>query len=508
MNKPTLILSLGLALCAPTLNADVKLPAIFGDNMVLQQGREAQVWGKADPGEKVTVSVAGQSASAVADSSGNWKLTLKPLKTDAKQTTVTVTGKNTITLQNVLVGEVWVGSGQSNMQWGVRAANDAEKEIAAAKYPTLRLFTVERYGWPQALEDVKGKWVECSPETVKEFSATLYFFGRDLQAQIQQPIGLINSSVGGTIVQSWTRWEVLLTDPQTKAQAEERVKELDNPEWVARKFAADTARYAEAERKAKAEGKPMRGPKPEWLGPWYRNRPAGLYNAMIHPLLGFPIRGVVWYQGEFNASDPDQYARMFPKMIQDWRQQWGLGEFPFFFVQLPGNNEMQTEPANTKQSWALQREAQSKALALPNTGMAVTIDTAPEGDLHPKNKQPVGNRLARIAAAKVYGKSIAFEAPTFESMSKEGSALRLKFRHAKAGLITRDGSPVRGFAIAGADQKFVWADARIEGETVVVSNAAVSDPVAVRYGWANNPVISLFNKEGLPLAPFRTDDWK
>ena len=496
---------------APMVRAEVWLPSIFGDNMVLQQGIEVPIWGKANPLETVTVMAAEQTVSTAADADGKWRVKLKRLKTDGNPIAVTVTGKNTITLKNVLVGEVWVGSGQSNMEYPMRNALNSMQEIASAKYPKLRLFAVKSFGWAQPLDDVGGKWVECSPETVREFSCTLYFFGRDLQKQINQPIGLIHASRGGTVIESWSRWETLLTDPETKKQVEARVKQLDDPEWLARKYAENTTKCVQAFEKAKAQGFSASMGKPEWIGLDYCNRPAGLFNALIHPLLGYGIRGVVWYQAEFNNGRHEQYARLFPKMIQDWRAQWAQGDFPFLFVQLPGNEALQTEPYDaTKRSkkWAELREAQTKGLDMPNTGMAVTIETAPDGDLHPKNKQAVGDRLARIAASMVYGKPVVSQGPRFESMSKQGNTVRLKFSHAEGGIVTKEGAPAQGFAIAGADRKFVWGNAKIEGDTVVVSSAEIAEPVAVRYGWADNPLVSLYNKAGLPAAPFRTDDWK
>lgn len=503
---------LACAALGPALHADVKLPAIFGDDMVLQGGQPLNFWGKADPQEKVTVSVAGQSGSAVAGADGKWRVKLGPVGLQKEPVTVSVAGKNSITLKNVLVGEVWMGSGQSNMQWALWGVNNGKEEVAAANHPTIRLFTVKAFGWPDPLEDVDGKWEECTPQTAKGFSATLYFFGRDLQKEIGRPVGLINCSKGATIVQSWSPWSVLMSDEQTRKQSEAHIKDLDNPEWVARKYAADMAKYEAAQAKAKAEGKAFNDRKPSWTGRHEANRPGGLFNAMVHPLLGFPIRGVVWYQGEFNANDADQYQRLFPRMIQEWRKLWGIGEFAFYFVQLPGNNAMQTEPCDgTKRDarWAQLREAQAKTLTVPNTAMAVTIDTAPDGDLHPKNKQPVGNRLARLASNLVYGKtSVPCLSPMFESMSRQGSAVRVKFKNAEGGLRIKEGDKVTGFAIAGADRKFVWAGAKIDGESVLVSSPEVPEPVSVRYGWANNPVVSLFNNADLPAAPFRTDDWK
>ena len=509
MKSKCIILAVALVSSVPGVRAEVKLPAIFGDNMVLQQGVVAPVWGKADPGEKVTVSVAGQSVSAVADAAGKWKLKLQPLKVVGAPLTVTVKGKNLITLTNVLVGEVWVGSGQSNMQYSLNGVLNGSQEVAAANYPTLRLFTVKTAAWRDPLDELEGAWVECSPQTAKGFSATLYLFGRDLQKELRQPVGLIHSSWGATIIQSWTRWEVLMTDPDTKKEAENRIRQLDDPAWLVHNYIEETAKRKAAAEKAIAEGKKPGPLQADWLGDGYRNRPASLYNAMIHPILGFPIRGVVWYQGEFNAGNAAQYERLFPKMIQDWREQWGQGDFPFLFVQLPNNGPaVQTLPPEAKydaEKWAALREAQLKTLKVPNTGMAVTIDTS-DGDLHPKNKQPVGDRLARLALKMAYGKQIACSGPTLEKMSTQGNTVRLQFQHAEGGLVAKDNA--QGFAIAGADKKFVWGDARIEGDCVLVSSAQVLEPVAVRYGWGNNPLVSLYNQAGLPASPFRTDDWK
>jgi sialate O-acetylesterase len=348
------------------------------------------------------------------------------------------------------------------------------------------------------------------PDEANRFSAVLYFFGRDLQQQIHQPIGLINSSYGGTAIEWWTRLEVLMTDPQSAKEAQYRIKELSDPGWIEARYHKETGWYEAEVEKAKAEGRRPQMGKPQRIGPDTKSRPAALYNAMIHPLLGYGIRGILWYQGEHNHLRAEQYARLFPKMIADWRQQWGLGELPFFFVQLPPISAPQNAPMlpRSETTWAELREAQAKARAVPNTGMAVTIDTAADGDLHPKDKQPVGNRLARLAANKVYGKDIPCFSPMFQSVSRQGNGLRLSFSHAEGGLTTKEDRTVQGFAIAGADKEFVWADAKIEGEQIFVSSPEVEEPVAVRYAWANHPPSSVFNKAGLPLAPFRTDEWK
>lgn len=502
------LLFCGLAASALAARADVRLPSLFGDKMVLQQGIPVPVWGKADPGESVTVSVAGQSVSTHADAAGKWRVILQPLKSDSNPVTINVQGRNLITLSDVLIGEVWVGSGQSNMQYSLSGVVDGTKEVAAANYPTLRLFTVKPTAWSEPLDDVDGQWVVCTPQTARAFSATLYFFGRDLQRGINQPVGLIASSWGATIIQSWTRWEVLESDPDTKKEVEATIRNLDDPAWVLKAYNDEIAKRKALAAQAIAQGKkPPLAIDGDWHGAAYRNRPASLYNAMIHPLLGFAMRGVVWYQGEFNTGHAEQYARLFPKMIEDWRAQWGEGDFPFLFVQLPNNGPaVQTAPPETNpgaSKWAALREAQAKTLVVPDTGMAVTIDTS-NGELHPKTKQPVGDRLSRLALDMIYGKNVACYGPALAGMSVEGAVARLKFEHTDGGLT----GSLQGFAIAGADRKFVWADAKIDGDDVVASSPRVSQPVAVRYGWGDNPLIGLANKAGLPASPFRTDDWK
>lgn len=491
--------------------ADVKLPAIFSHNMILQQEVAAPVWGKADPGEKVTVSGFGQSVSTVADEHGKWRVKLAPMSVDnLPPMTLTVSGKNSITITNVLVGEVWLASGQSNMQMALRNVTNAAAEMAAANYPDVRTFAVRRRGASEPIDEFEGEWIVATPGGVERFSAVPYFFGRDLREMIKRPIGVINSSYGGTAIEWWMRLESLMTDPQSAKEAQYRIKELGDPAYVEAQYAKDQARYDKEVETAKAEGRRPQLGKPQRIGPEEKSRPAALYNAMIHPLLGYGIRGFLWYQGEHNTYRAEQYARLFPKMIADWREQWGLGELPFYFVQLPPISGLQNEPMlyHGVTLWAELREAQAKTLSVPSTGMAVTIDTAADGDLHPKDKQVVGNRLARLAANQVYGRPIPCLAPMFAGMERKGETVRLKFSQAEGGLVTREGGAVAGFAIAGQDRKFVWAEARIEGEQVVVSSPAVKEPVAVRYAWANHPVISLFNRQGLPVAPFRTDDWE
>lgn len=506
MNKTRFLVCLAFGSLVGTLQANVKLPSLFGNNMVLQQEQAASLWGTADPGEKVTVEVAAQKGEAVAGTDGKWKVKLPPLPPQKDPVKVTVSGKNTITLNNVLIGEVWVGAGQSNMQWSLSDTKDGAVEIPRAANPKIRLFTVKRRSSPTPLADPDGIWVECSPNSASKFSAVLYYFGRDLHKQLGRPVGLISCCWSATIIQSWSRWESLISDPESKAEAEPLIAQLDNNQ----KREEEKAKYEKDLAAAKAAGtKPPMRPismirKADW-----RNRPSGLFTGMLHTILGLPVRGVLWYQGEFNVHNTAQYSRLLPMMISDWRQQWGIGDFPFFIVQLPQNGPAQTEPSSSDQTWPLMREVQAKTVAkVPNTGFAVTIDTAEDGNIHPTNKEPVGQRLALLVNDQVYAnKNVAGRSPLFASSTKEGNGFRIKFSHAEGGLVTKNNGPVQGFAIAGADKKFVWAEAKISGDSVLVSSPQITEPVAVRYGWANHPITSLYNQAGLPAAPFRTDDW-
>jgi sialate O-acetylesterase len=517
--------------------ADVKLPAIIGSNMVLQADMKAPIWGWADPGEKVTVTLGGQKAEATADKDGKWQVRLEAMgvtlavkatvsadrryvqmdlrpqsaqKAGAGPLEMTVAGKNTLKLQNVLVGEVWICSGQSNMEWGVRSSKDAENEIADAKYPKIRLFKVANVTSDTPLTDVKGQWVECSPETVPGFSAVGYFFGRELHKTLGAAVGLVHTNWGGTPAEAWTSREGLESEPTLKPIYERHRQSLAG--YVAAKEDWEKAKdkriadWEKAVQKAKADGKAApRKPGPPPAPGTGAGRPSCLYNGMIAPLIPFGIRGAIWYQGESNAGRPMEYRKLFPAMITDWRKHWGEGEFPFLFVQLANFMARKPEPADS--NWAALREAQTMTLALPKTGQAVIIDIGEANDIHPKNKQDVGKRLALAALAGTYGKDVVYSGPMYESMKVEGERVRLKFKHVGGGLVAKGGDKLTGFAIAGEDKKFVWADARIDGDTIVVSAKDVAKPVAVRYAWADNPECNLYNKADLPACPFRTDDW-
>ncbi len=501
-----LVLCLGLTLLSATSYADVRLPAIIGDNMVLQGGDRVALWGWADPNEQVNVSVSWHKTAwtVQADNAGRWMFRITAPEVGGPYE-MTLEGKNTVTVKNILVGEVWVGSGQSNMQWSVRQSADAEQEIAAAKYPKLRLFAVERTVAETPQSDCKGKWVECSPETVGDFSAVAYYFGRELHKQLDMPIGMIHTSWGGTPAEAWTSRAMLEENPAF----EPILKRYEDAVAVYPKaiisYKERMEKWNEAVKEARAAGKPAPGRPGEPLGPGHPHSPAGLYNAMIAPLVPYAIRGAIWYQGESNAGRAYQYRELFPAMIKSWWDSWDRGDFPFLFVQLANFRDVKDEPGDS--DWAELREAQLLTLSLPNTGMAVIIDIGEAKDIHPKNKQDVGRRLALWALAGTYGKDVVYSGPICRSTEKAGNKIILHFDHVDGGLVSRDGEPLEGFAVAGADRKFVWAEAKIEGNTVVVSSEKVADPVAVRYAWADNPVCNLYNKAGLPATPFRTDAW-
>lgn len=502
MTSRRFFLTVCVALAAAGARADVKLPAIFGDNMVLQAGQKVPVWGTAEPGEEVEVRVsvtkeeAGQNAGtaesltqtqkAKADDKGAWKVTLTPLKATDEPIGFVVTAKNKVTLENVIVGDVWVCSGQSNMEWSVDRAANPEQEIADAKHPTIRLFEVQKkVSSEKAAEDVVGKWVVCSPETIGGFTAVGYFFGREIQKTTGQPVGLIGTYWGGTPAEAWTSREKLEGDATFKPI-------LD--------------RWADLDAKA-AAGTPVKAGREE-MGPNHQHHPAALFNAMIAPLVPYGIKGAIWYQGESNAGRAYQYRKLFPAMITDWREKWGQGDFPFFFVQLANYMERKDQPADS--AWAELREAQSMTLSLPNTGQAVIIDIGEAGDIHPKNKQDVGKRLALAALKVAYGKNdVVYSGPTFKAVKFEGDKATVAFENVGGGLQAHGGE-LKGFAIAGEDRVFKWAKAEIrDGEpgVVVLSSPDVPAPKAVRYAWADNPEATLYNAEGLPASPFRTDDW-
>jgi sialate O-acetylesterase len=499
-----------IALFSAISSADVRLPAIIGDNMVLQSGSRVSLWGWADPNEEINVKASWDKMdwTIQADSAGKWIFqTASPDAGGPYE--ITFKGKNTVTVKNVLAGEVWLCSGQSNMEMAVRSANHAAEEAAGANYPQIRLFTVEKKVAEQPLDNCKGKWVECSPETVPGFSAAGYFFGRELHKELKQPVGLIHSSWGGTPAEAWTSPVAMQENPTCEPILTRYKQAVTVYPQAKAKYDEDLVKWNEAVKQAKAEGKPLPGGRPgQPLGPGNPNCPCGLYNGMIAPLVPYTLRGAIWYQGESNAGRAYQYRDLFPTMIKSWWNAWsqdGQEDFAFLFVQLA--NFMDTKPEPGDSSWAELREAQLMTLEVPNTGMAVIVDIGDAKDIHPKNKQDVGNRLALWALANTYAKDVVYSGPLYKSMEKKGNQIVLSFNHVGGGLVAKGGEPLKGFAIAGADRKFVWGNAKIEGDKIVVTSDQVADPIAVRYAWADNPVCNLYNKADLPASPFRTDTW-
>lgn len=614
MKIPFTILS--LLLTAP-LHAEITLPSLFSDNMVLQASAPAPVWGRAEPGETVTLSYSTQKKTAVTDPTGRWRLRLDPMPCGVSGD-MTIHGSSTITLSNVVVGEVWICSGQSNMEFPLLKSANGKAEVAEADHPQIRLFKVKRTAAETPAEDVSGAWNICSPDTAGSFSAVAYYFGRHLQNHRWTPVGLIQASWGGTLAESWTPHQALASDPKL-AYSLRRLTENGSVEgymdpgnrgfdkgwagaeidpsdwhvidlpgtWMARGYfiygpmwfrkevslpgawadrplnldlgtingvgiiyfnghaleedhevPADLVRsgrnviavrvfngageiaisgnrgsmqlYPEGEDPMSLSGAWLcrieckespslhktRSRKPESM-------PASLFNGMVAPLIPYAFRGVIWYQGEADVWRAWHYRHVFSALITGWRKQWRQGEFPFLFVQLPNYRERAAHPGPSL--WAELREAQSTALSLSNTGMAVAIDLGEAGDIHPKNKHDVGYRLFLNARALVYGDEIERSGPRYKGFAVEGSRIRIFFDHADGGLETRGGCDPKGFAVAGEGDRFVWAQAEIEGGSVVVWSEEIEEPSAVRYGWSANPECNLINAAGLPAAPFRTD---
>jgi sialate O-acetylesterase len=602
-----LAISAVLLLWGASVHADVQVSPLFGNNMVLQRNLAVPVWGTADAGESVAVSINGQTQKTVAGPDGKWMVKLAPLKA-SESLEMTISGKNKLDLKNVAVGEVWLASGQSNMEFPLRYANNAGKEIAASTDPSLRMFTVQRTAFPNMQTSVVGAWLPSIPPDSRDFSAVAYFFARELRKKLNVPVGIIHSSWGGTQAQAWTSRAALEANPDLKTQI---IVPAENaaatyPAALEKYNAETLPAWQKAVNAAKAAGqKEPRQPPLPGGGPNDRATPSALFNGMIAPLIPYGIAGAIWYQGESNADQAKQYRTLFPTMIRDWRTRWNQGDFPFGFVQLANFQEQQLLPSDG--GWAGLREAQLMTLSLPKTGMASAIDVGESYSIHPTNKQEVGRRLALWALATVYGQDGEYSGPLYDSMSTEGNKIRLRFTHLGGGLMAQDnssrfaaevlprpgplssqfdvlqtaglaadapvvynaqkvltrregaqiiasidaklaanndanlettqlaegsdrakvkgalndlrrvlapqiaelktpnGDHLRGFAIAGADGQWIWGDAAIEGDTVVVSSPQVSTPVAVRYSWANNPNGNLYNKVGLPASPFRTD---
>jgi sialate O-acetylesterase len=463
---------LSLLVANGVAQAEVKLPKVIASHMVLQQKMALPIWGTADAGEAVTVSIGDNTASATAGADGKWSIKLKPMTAGGPHELV-VKGKNEIKLTDILIGEVWVASGQSNMEWPVSLSTNAQEEIAAAKYPNIRLFHVRKTPavTPQDEVVLDRDWSECSPETIGNFSAVAYFFGREIHKDLNVPVGLINTSWGGSAIEPWT--------PIVGFESVESLKPV--------------AEQVKAQQ-AKPEGVPPN-----------MGAASHLYNGMIRGIVPFGIRGALWYQGESNRGQGVGYEQRMHALINGWRSVWAEGDFPFLFVQIAPFKYV--KPPMTDPQFLLPQlwEAQTKTLAMKNTGMAVTTDITNLDDIHPQNKQDVGKRLALWALAQTYGKKdLVYSGPLYKSMKVEGNKIRIDFDHVGGGLKSRDGKPLSWFTIAGKEGEFVDATAVIDGKSVIVSSNAIATPDAVRFGWNELAEPNLMNVDGLPAGPFRT----
>jgi sialate O-acetylesterase len=485
-----------LFLYTAVIHAEVRLPALFADHMLVQRNLPVHVWGRASPQERVAVEFRGETEDTTADGLGRWSLYLHP-GTAGGPFVMQVRGVNRIVLEDVLVGDLWIASGQSNMEFPMaegmnRGVNHEKEEIAAANYPRIRLLDVQPRSSDSPLDDVEIRhpWSTCTPAMVAKFSAVGYFFARDIQQHEDIPIGVIDVTWGGTPAEAWTSLDALSADSSLMPVFARRARLMDALSTLQLQEKKEQEDY----KHAKETGKPTAEP------PWHPDppswKPAGIYNAMIAPLTPAAIKGVIWYQGESNvdADATPVYEGLFKALIQDWRRQWGQGGFPFLFVQIANWN-----PGG---AWPEIREAQRQALALRNTAMTVTIDIGDPDNVHPKDKQDVGLRLSLAARALAYGEQIEYSGPLFSGVTADGAALRLRFDHHEGGMTSKDGA-LRGFEVAGADMEYVPAQAQIEGDTIRVSDSSIKDPVYVRYGWAANPDCNLYNGAGLPASPFQ-----
>ncbi len=500
----SLALLIGLAFATVPARAELSLCSLFTDHMVVQRDAPIRVWGWADAGAEVTADLGDESATALAGDDGRFELELAPLPAGGPHELKITSGDQSRTITDVLVGEVWVCSGQSNMQWAVNQANDGDLEALAADFPEIRLITVPRVGTQEPQTDFEGEWSLCSPDTVKDFSAVGYFFGRRLHQTLGVPVGLIDNAWGGSAAEAWIAPEALAGQPAYKPL-------LEHWQEVAANYDAEQAEKTYQKRRQAwidggRKGNPPRQPGNPLTG---NQRPSNIYNGVLKPTIGYTIKGAIWYQGESNSERAYQYRDLFPLLIQTWRDEWKLGDFPFYWVQLADFKAYADRPQES--SWAELREAQTMTMdKLPNTGEAVIINLGEAVDIHPKNKQDVAKRLARWALARDYGFDIPYQSPRFESVEFDDGKAIVKFSAVGSGLDTFDVNEMLGFTIAGADKRFVAAQAkRMPGtkDTVIVSADGIDAPVAVRYAWADNPVCNVQSADGLPLTPFRTDEF-
>jgi sialate O-acetylesterase len=483
-------------------SAEVKPASVFSDHMVLQRDMPVPIWGTAAAGETVSVTFAGQASSTTAGENGKWMVRLKKLKAGGPFD-MQIQGKNSLVLHDVLVGEVWLASGQSNMVFTVSKKAeffagmlDEEKEIAAANYPQIRMFTARTVKAYTPQDSVPGEWQACGPDTVPAFSAIGYLFARDLQQRLHVPVGIVTVAFGASTAESWLPRQALAGDPQLKPMLDRFDALEDYYKTHPHAMAADGPPAPQTLNARPGRPGPMRDPAED------QHQPTVLFNGMLNPAIPYAIRGAIWYQGESivgGKQGVELYPHVMETLVNTWRSLWGEGDFPFYAVQLAALRNVSNNP--------MVREQQAKILSLRNTGLAVTIDVGDPDNVHPKDKEPVGRRLASIALANTYHQKQEYSGPRYRSMKIEGNAIRLRFTHADGGLVAK-GGPLQWFEIAGADQQFVQVEAIIEGDTIVVRSDKVPAPMAVRYAWDNYPFgCNLYNAAGLPAAPFRTDDW-
>lgn len=464
------------------------LPSIFSDHMVVQHGVELPVWGWADAGKTVTVRLGDQVREVRLAESGRWQVRLDPIAVGSPRTLTVSDGDETVSFADVIAGDVWVCSGQSNMGWPVQSATDGDRIAEQANCPDIRFFDEPHVlsGEPQIDIEMPRRWHTCTPESARLFPAVGYLFGRAIRDRVDVPIGLIHNAIGGAPCDIYVSRDALSADADFAPI-------LDRYDFI-------RAHHRKAKQQREASATSTDPP----VDPATTKAcPAGAFNGIIAPIIPYAIRGVIWYQGESNVDRAFQYRKLFAALIEDWRRHWGQGNFPFLFVQLP-NYEAD---GGRHTQWAELREAQQMALRLPNTAMVVTIDAGVSDDIHPPDKRPAARRLADVALREVYGRDVQAYGPMYRSHEANGRGFRVEFSHADGGLMTSDGAQPRGFALAGSDRQFVDAEAVIESKQVVVQNDQVADPVAVRYAWCNDPAVNLCNQAGMPVAPFRTDDW-
>jgi sialate O-acetylesterase len=504
MKKTILLITLVVLLAAPSW-ADLKMPAIFSDHMVLQQKQSNPVWGWDAPGTEVTVAFADQTLSTKAGSDGKWMVALAPLPANATPQTLTVTGSTRREIGDVLIGEVWMCSGQSNMGFKLTDDWNGDLEAAASKMPNLRLIKVPNLGTQEMQENFDGQWQAAQPEASLPFSAVGFLYGRYLHQILNVPVGLIDNAWGGSSAEAWVRRSALEKDPRFKRLMESAARreaellpdqgkaEMERlmAEWRARCIKVGATNPA---------GRPQ-----NWLAG--RSRPGNIFAGVLSPTLGYGIKGVIWYQGESNADRAREYASLFPFLIEQWRKEWGQGDFPFYWVQLANYKPQVSAPGDS--GWAALRESQTRTMQLTNTGQAVIIDLGEGRDIHPRNKHDVAARLVRWALVKDYGMKLPFRSPEFQCLAIHSNKATVTVDCFGSRLRPFGVDEAKGFAICGSDKVWHWATGRIVGgNTVEVESDAVPSPVAVRYAWSDNPVCNLFSEDGLPVTPFRTDDFE